>query len=184
MRNDTPTLSDGERDSLVGHVPTVVPLFDDWAQRSIIDRFISERLHERCEQEVAGLDHTVYSHEALRDVYGFALLRATTEDAGTPFPIPWAPQNNQAPDEVRILRGQHQPSQAARANNEVTREQAMERIQQFLNDVLSWAAAVGFGDVARRDALAGARARLMAELNTRIEQNGYLVGAGCSRCAH
>lgn len=176
-------VSAGERDSLVGHVPSSVPLIDNWNGNAALDSYLGQRLQEQSETEIARFDHHIYSHDALRRIFDFALGRAMSSDAAVPYQIPWAPPNDLAPDEVRILNGQNPAIFAARANNQITREQTMEVMQRFLNEVLSWDDVIKYADTSRIAALADSRAFLVAELGTQLEKHGYLLGSGCARCA-
>ena len=80
----------GARDSLAGHVPTALPLIDNWNDNALADFVIADRLSKREEQAISEFDHRVYSHDALRKIFDFAMHRATTPEFGTPFQIPGA----------------------------------------------------------------------------------------------
>jgi cell division protein FtsL len=175
--------SPGARDSLVGHVSTIIPFIDDWNNNALGDFIIADRLSNRRDQEIGGFDRRIYSPAALEEIFDFALHRSTTPQFGTPRQIPWAEINKQAPEEVRIRKAHGEPMFAARSNHEVTREQAMERIQRFQDDILSWPDTAAYGDVSRMNAMGVSKMRLLSELSNRIAQHGYVVGSGCSRCA-
>ena len=180
IKSETVGIGSVEMSSLIGHVPTVVPLIEDWNEKSSLNTYIGKSLDARSEKAIAEFDYHVYSYEALRDIVGFATYKASTPGFSPPYPIEWAPIVQAVPDEIRLV-GRTQGF-VARANNDVTREQAMERIQLFLDDVLSWKEVALYGDIPRNEALRVSRERLLEGLRGLLAKHGYLVGSGCSRC--
>ncbi|HEY5304325.1 MAG TPA: hypothetical protein VIJ86_09745 [Acidimicrobiales bacterium] len=170
------------RDSLIGHLPSVIALVDEWDMVALANDALRERLRVHSEHEIATFDYHVYSHETLRDIFSFAVQRAGTSESEVPFLIPWEPQNDQAPDEVRINRSANQSTFAARATDEITRETAMARIQQFLGDVMMWPEVNVHGDIKRVAEFQNCKSRLLIELQRRRDQHGYVFATGCSRC--
>jgi len=182
IKSETVGIGSVEMSSLIGHVPTVVPLIEDWNQKSSLNTYVGKSLEARSEKAIAEFDYHVYSHDALRDIVGFAMHKTSTPGFGPPYPIEWAPIIQAVPDEIRLV-GRTQGF-VARVNNDVTREQAMERVQLFLDDVLSWKEVALYGDIPRNEALRVSRERLLEELRGLLAKHGYLVGSGCSRCAN
>ena len=131
---------------------TVGPLLDDWSKHSTLDTLVGMALEQRRRETMATFDPTVFSHPALENIFWFMVTRAATFDPPPPFQIHWASVNDATPEVVEIEIERSKPLFAGRANQEVTREQIMQREQAFLDDVSTWDEVTKYGDLERLNA--------------------------------
>ncbi|MFI5036657.1 MAG: hypothetical protein ACHQFZ_10690 [Acidimicrobiales bacterium] len=172
-----------DKDAIVGHFPELGPHIEEWDGGAMTRLMSDERVNTRFDSEVASLElrpptFVSASVKYLREVVKWKAFNGLLEDD---LPIEWYPRDDEHPEILALKDGQT-IAITDESNLSLTRDACERRLQVFVDTMRKWPEMVIFGNAIHVSSLKESQSKLLKDLDLRIEQHGYLRGAGCPRC--